>query len=312
MTHRLFCTIAEDPAEYRQDFFPDDELISLLKATDIDILAFRERSWCSKWSDLPFGGAKICKDNVAIANFDDYEDWLTQLPNRTKARLRMAREQHLEVRVVDPWEKIPFNNETEGIKLAKGIWEIYNETPVRQFRPFNHYGVSLVNVQEHVFHSDNIFIGAYVWTEEENKYGLWLRHKLVGFVELDCSGDTGVFSQILSRVSFSKFMPNNALIAKAVEICSAKGLKWLIYARMGNHPSLDRFKQNNGFRKCEITRAFVPLSSKGRIGMLLGLDRGLKDRIPNFIKPIAIPVFNWGVRAIGYFRMNTYPTRTSS
>jgi hypothetical protein len=27
--------------------------------------------------------------------------------------------------------------------LAKGIWEIYNETPIRQGRAFPHYGESL-------------------------------------------------------------------------------------------------------------------------------------------------------------------------
>jgi len=39
--HRLFFEIAENPAEYRQDFFPNDELVSKLKAASVDVLAFR-------------------------------------------------------------------------------------------------------------------------------------------------------------------------------------------------------------------------------------------------------------------------------
>jgi hypothetical protein len=39
--HRLFFEIAENPGEYRQDFFPSDELVSKLKAASVDVLAFR-------------------------------------------------------------------------------------------------------------------------------------------------------------------------------------------------------------------------------------------------------------------------------
>ncbi len=290
---KLFCTVAEDSTEYRQDIFPDDEIILRLKALGVDILAFRERSWCSRWIRKPSSRTRVCKDNVALAEFDDYGEWLRQLPQKTRIRLRRAKEKRLEVRVVNPSEQAPYNAETEGSKLAKGMWEIYNETPIRQFRRFNHYGIPFSLVQEHVFTTENVLIGAYLWTEEKKDGYLQLKHRLVGFVELECGTDTGVFSQILSSINFRDAMPNNALIAKTVEVCSDKGLRWLVYARMDNHPSLDRFKHDNGFKRQEIQRAFMPLNCKGQIAMLFGLHRELRDSTPNFVKPVAIPLFNW-------------------
>lgn len=291
LTQRFFFKIVENPAEYREDFFPDYDLISQLKAANVDILAFRERSWCSSWTDMPFPRAKIYRDNVAVARFDDYGDWLTQLASETRERIKRAVQQGLEVKIVRP-----------SVKLAKGIHEVYNEIPIRQFRRFNHFGIPLSSVIEYVLHSNNVFIGAFAWTEVKERDGLYLKNKLVGFIELECGNDTGVFSQILSFIKFRELMPNNALIAKAVEVCSDKGLNWLIYARMGNHPSLDKFKENNGFRKCNIRRAFVPLSYKGRIAMLLGLHRELGDCTPNLVKPVAVPIFNWTSRTARRFR----------
>ena len=69
-------------------------------------------------------------------------------------------------------------------------------------------------------------------------------------------------------------------LAKAVEVCASKGQRWLMYGRIGNHPSLDRFKESNGFVKYPITRFYVPLTWKGRVAVRLGLHRELKDALP--------------------------------
>jgi hypothetical protein len=66
-----------------------------------------------------------------------------------------------------------------------------------------------------------------------------------------------------------------------------------MYGRMGNHPSLDRFKQNHGFTKFSLTRYYVPLTAKGRIAAKLGLHREFKDALPQSIKYKLIPVYNW-------------------
>lgn len=255
----------------------------------MDVLGFIERSWCFEFFETP-SRCKVSKDNVAVAEFDNYEDWLRKLPKETKARLAKAQVVKLEVKVVNPNAPASlFDDSKEGVKLAKGIWEIYNETPVRQARRFRHYGMSLKGIQHHVFATSNIFLGAYLWVEE----GFYLKHKLVGFAELQCGDCTGAFAQILSLTSYRDVMPNNALIAKAVEVCSDRGLNWLVYARMGNHPSLDEFKKSNGFKKYMIKHYYVPLSVKGKVAVLLGLHRDLKDVLPSRVKRWCIPFYNW-------------------
>ena len=86
---------------------------------------------------------------------------------------------------------------------------------------------------------------------------------------------------------------NNALIAKAVEICADRGLAWLMYGRIGNHPSLDAFKQNNGFTKFSLLRYYVPVTRNGQLALRLGLHRNLKDVLPDGVKSFLFPLFNW-------------------
>ena len=66
-----------------------------------------------------------------------------------------------------------------------------------------------------------------------------------------------------------------------------------MYGRMGNHPTLDAFKQNNGFKQFLLTRYYIPLTEKGRIATKLRLHREIKDSLPTSIKYALIPVYNW-------------------
>ena len=66
-----------------------------------------------------------------------------------------------------------------------------------------------------------------------------------------------------------------------------------MYGRIGNHPSLDKFKENNGFIKFSLKRFYVAVSGKGRIALRLGLHRQLKDMLPQRTKSILIPIYNW-------------------
>ena len=74
--------------------------------------------------------------------------------------------------------EVPFDD-----VLVKGIWEIYNETPVRQGREFPHYGKDLETVhrEEATFLDRSVFIGAF------------LQERLIGFVKLvaDETRDSG-------------------------------------------------------------------------------------------------------------------------
>jgi hypothetical protein len=70
-----------------------------------------------------------------------------------------------------------------------------------------------------------------------------------------------------------------------------------MYGRIGNHPSLDRFKENNGFKKFPIARYYIPISGKGKLAVRLGVHRELKDSLPEFMKNRLIPTSNWVSRS---------------
>jgi hypothetical protein len=86
---------------------------------------------------------------------------------------------------------------------------------------------------------------------------------------------------------------NNALIAKAIEFCANNKIRWIMYGRMGNHPSLDKFKQSNGFSKFSVVRYYVPITRKGKLAVKLGLQRESKDVLPEPLKAWLIPLYNW-------------------
>ncbi|MDR2707992.1 MAG: hypothetical protein LBB87_04530, partial [Nitrososphaerota archaeon] len=173
--------------------------------------------------------------------------------------------------------------------LAEGIWRIYNETPIRQGRAFSHYGQSLESVRDVVFNTkDCVFLGAY------------LEDELVGFIQLVYGDNLVVITQILSLQSKWDKAINNVMLAKAVEFCAKDNHVWLMYGRMGkgsSHPSLDKFKENNGFVRHPLNRYYVMLSRKGEIAVKLGLHLQSKDMIPEVLKPKVIPVYNFISRA---------------
>ncbi len=185
--------------------------------------------------------------------------------------VRKAEKNGVKVSVVEPSDK-----------LAEGIWKIYNETPIRQERAFPHYGEPLETVAGNMYAAKkSTFIGAYIDDE------------LVGFIQILYGDKIAILSNILSMQKHRDKSVNNAMLAKAVEVCASNGDRWLMYGRIGNHPSLDKFKENNGFVKYPVTRYYISFTSKGRFAIRLGLHQELKDALPQSIKDPLIPVFNW-------------------
>jgi hypothetical protein len=267
---KLFVKIAQDAQEYEQNIIPTDEFIGKLKERNVDIFAILERKWCCPIPNPPSTWIRA-DDNVGLLEIKDYENWWNAVGKKTRNMVRRAEKSGINVTVVEPNEK-----------LAEGIWEIYNETPIRQGRAFPHYGESLETINKNLYVAQNpTFIGAY------------LQDKLVGFIQIVYGDKIAIISNILSLQKHWDKAVNNALLAKAVEVCASKGEKWLMYGRIGNHPSLDRFKNSNGFVKFPITRYYIPLTSKGKNAILLGLHREPKDALPDTIKYPLIPVLNW-------------------
>jgi hypothetical protein len=267
---KFFFKMASDIREYERDIIPTADFIEKLGERGIDVFTFIERKWCNAISDPPRFWLKT-EDNIALLRVAPYDVWWKNIGKKTRNMVRKAEKSGVKTEVVE-----------SGEELAEGIWKIYNETPIRQERGFPHYGIPLQAVINGIRLSQNsIYIGAYIQEE------------LVGFIQLLHGHDVAIISQILSLQKHWDKAVNNALIAKAIEFCANNKIGWIMYGRMGNHPSLDKFKQSNGFTKFSLTRYYVPITKKGRIAVRMGLHREIKDVLPQPIKYPLIPLYNW-------------------
>ena len=256
--------------EYEQNFIPTERFLEKLSERGIDIFTFLERKWCCPVAN-PSKTWRKTEDNIALLNVATYVDWLERVGKKTRNMIRKAEKSGVRTEVVGADDR-----------LFDGIWKIYNESPIRQERAFPHYGKPLQMVRNMISKEANFtYIGAF------------LQDELVGFVQLVRGDKIAIISQILSLQEHSDKAINNALVAKAVEVCAEKQCGWLMYGRMGNHPSLDNFKQNNGFAKLTLTRYYVAVTGKGRTAMQLGLHRQVKDMVPQRMKSALIPIYNW-------------------
>ena len=267
---KLFFKIARDEKEYQLTITPTRELVEELGKRNVDVFTFIERKWCCPIENPSKSWLKA-EDNIGLLRVTTYDEWVKLIGKKTRNMIRKAEKSGVKIEVVEPSEK-----------LAEGIWKIYNETPIRQERAFPHYGESMQTIKKGVLSAqDCTFIGAFFQDE------------LAGFIQLIYGNNIAIISQILSLQKFWDKAVNNALVAKTVEVCANRGKRWLMYGRMGNHPSLDKFKQNNGFIKFNLNRYFISLTRKGKIAIKMGLHRDIQDVVPQSIKKSLIPIYNW-------------------
>jgi hypothetical protein len=208
-------------------------------------------------------------DNLAAVRVSTFDHWWTeQIRPEARNRARQAEKKGVVIR------EVRFDE-----ALVKGIWEIYNESPIRQGRLFPHYGENLETVysEEATFLDSSIFIGAF------------LGDKLIGFVKLttDETRTQANLMNILSMIEHRDKAPTNALIAHAVRCCAERSISYLVYQRFsyGNKQwdGIMKFKQVNGFQRVDLPRYYVPLSSIGWAAFRLGLHHRLVDRIPESV-----------------------------
>src|SRR2546425_2077595 len=169
---------------------------------------------------------------LPVTSFDHW--WNKQIKPTARNKIRKARKSGVEVR------EARFDD-----NFVRGIPEIFNESPVRQGRRFWHYGKDFETVKRQF--SRCLF--------REDLLGAYYRDELIGFVMLGNAGRYGVVGQIVSKIQHRDKGPNNALIAKAVELCERKPLPHLAYAYWGDG-SLMAFKRSNGFEESSLPRYY--------------------------------------------------------
>jgi Acetyltransferase (GNAT) domain len=257
--------IAKPDPWFQQEWFEDVEnpetLIDALQKTrrSPDILTF--------WQRLPDTEPKYSYpmelDSIAALPIKSYSFWWEkQIERKARNKIRKAQKNGV---IVKP--------ATFDDNFVRGITSIFNETPIRQGRRYLHYGKDFETIK-HQF-------SRFLFREEV--FGAYLGEELVGFTMLAYAENYAYLGQIISKIAHRDLAPNNALLAKAVERCAEKSVPYLVYA-LWLDDSLGDFKRSNGFQKFDLPRYYVPLTTKGKLALKLGLHRGWKAALPNRLK----------------------------
>lgn len=208
-------------------------------------------------------------DNLAVLPVTTFDHWWSQqIGFKVRNKAKQAGKKGVVVR------EVLFDE-----SLVKGIWEVYNECPVRQGSAFRHYGKDLATVhrEEATFLDSSIFIGAF------------LEGRLIGFVKLvlDETRTQAGFMNIVSMIGHRDKAPTNALVSQAVRSCAERGISYLVYSNFAygkkQRSSLSDFKENNGFQRIDLPRYYVPLTRVGSLALRLGLHERLADHLPESV-----------------------------
>lgn len=248
------------------DCDPEDIIADLHRSGQrIDLFTFMERLPAS----APRFSYPMEWDNLAAIRITTFDDWWTrQLGFKARNKAKQAGKRGVVLR------EIQFSDQ-----LVHDIWEIYNETPVRQGRRYPHFGKYLeqVHADSATYLDCSVFIGAF------------LDDKMIGFVKLlfDGHGTQAGLLNIVSLISHRDKAPTNALVAEAVRVCAARRVSYLTYSNFSYgrklRDSLSDFKSRNGFERMEVPRYFIPLTAVGHIALQLGLHRDMKERLPQSV-----------------------------
>lgn len=205
-------------------------------------------------------------DNFAALSITTFDHWWTKIlgfKGRNKAK--QAEKKGVKLR------EIPFDD-----VLIHGIWQIYNECPIRQGKRFPHYGMPLENVRAYAgtFLDSSVFIGAF------------FEDVLIGFAKLtiDETRTQAGLMHIVSMIQHRDKAPTNALIAQAVKSCADRRIPNLVYSNFayGNkkRDSLSDFKERNGFQRVDVPRYYVPMTRIGDLAFRMGMHHKLIERLP--------------------------------
>ena len=230
--------------------------------TRVDLFTFLQRLPETKPKyDYPFEW-----DNFAAIPLTTFERWwMETLGFKGRNKAKQAEKKGVKLR------EVPFDDQ-----LVRGIWEIYNECPVRQGKPFAHFGKDLETVRREAstFLDCSLFIGAY------------LGEQLIGFIKMtwDETKTQAGLMHIVSMVSQRDKAPTNALVVQAVRSCTERKIPYLVYSNFAygkkQKDSLSDFKERNGFQKIDVPRYYVPITAFGAAAFRLGLHHPLASRLP--------------------------------
>lgn len=202
-------------------------------------------------------------DQIAAVPTRSYEDWFNhQIKSRVRTSIRKAEK-----------EGVVVKETVYDDAFVHGMTEIFNEAPIRQGTRFWHYGKDFATVKRQFSR----------FVDREYMIGAYYKGEMIGFIMLGNAGSFGLTGQIISSIKHRDKATNNALIAKAVEVCEQRRLSHLVYL-FWNDGSLTEFKRRCGFEQTAVPRYYVPLSLRGKLALSCGVHRGWRTLIPKPMK----------------------------
>ncbi len=211
-------------------------------------------------------------DNHAVLEIESFEHWWNkQIRNDARRMVRKAEKLGVVVKTV------PFSDE-----LVSGIKDIYDEMPIRRGKPFWHYKKTFAEVK-----ADNAS-----FLERSDFIGAYFNDELIGFDKIIYTDCWAAQIQLISKIKHREKCPINVLLAKAVEICAEKGIRFLTYGaytygRKGADALTD-FKKRNGFTKVDYPRYYVPITTKGKIALRCGFHKSLIETLPTSLVEVLL------------------------
>ena len=210
-------------------------------------------------------------DSIAAVRTTNYQEWWESLPQETRKNVRRSQKRGVQIRAVN------FDDD-----LIRGIVEINNESPLRQGSRSRDYGKSFDEVKRD--HSS--------FLDRSDLFGAYFGDELIGFLKIVHRGNIVSLLQLLVKARHSDKRPSNALMAKAVEVCHAKGIQYLTYGlynygNKGDSP-IRQFKIRNGFEEILVPRYYVPLTAWGTLCLKLKIHRGLLGILPHAVISMGI------------------------
>jgi hypothetical protein len=195
---------------------------------------------------------------IAVIEISGYDKWLEQIGKENRKNIAKAARRGVVVR------EVAYDDE-----FVRGIMDIYDESPVRQGKKFWHYGKDFETVKrENGTYADrSVVIGAY--HEDE----------LIGFVKMVLTEKCASTLQVISKLRHRDKKATNALIAKAVEICAARGIPYLQYG-VWSEGTLGEFKARNGFKRHLVPMYVHALTLKGRLSIRTNTHHGVQHALP--------------------------------
>lgn len=196
--------------------------------------------------------------DVAVLPITTFQQWWDDIGFKPRNKIRKAQKSGVETRIVELTDE-----------FAQGIEAIYNESPVRQGRKFSHYGKTAQEIKEELgsFADRCTLVGAY------------FNGELIGFMKLFAARHALRTVHIIAKLSHREKCAMDILIAKAVEICEQKQLRYLHYGSWTDG-GVGAFRTKHGFQPLKVPRYFVPLTWRGELMLKLKLHRPMRERLP--------------------------------